>query len=333
MYQNWIKYNTKTASKSNQDCSPLLCYRFVSTALTAQIPNGNAIANLLGLLHTGKERDSETGFSYFGARYYDSDLMTGWLSMDPMADKYPGLSPYAYCGWNPVRLVDPDGRDWYIAEGQNIPTYDKNITADNCPEGASYIGKTAHWFGQLGNDMQYYYHGNTDGSITQQNMTITINGGTPWLNSAESQLGVTEIPGSRHNPTIIGYHATTTLSSKSDETPWCSSFANWNMVQCGILGTNSARALSWKDWGREINEPTYGCIGIIDWGKGKGHVGFIIGQNGNNYVMLGGNQKDAVRYSEFKKSLFTSFRYPNNYSTIGGGLPRCKATSINPSTR
>ena len=54
---------------------------------------------------TGKERDSETGFSYFGARYYDSDLMTGWLSVDPMADKYPGLSPYAYCGWNPIRLI------------------------------------------------------------------------------------------------------------------------------------------------------------------------------------------------------------------------------------
>ena len=67
MHQNYIKYNTKTASKSTQDCSPLLCYRFVSTALTAQIPNGNAIANLLGSLHTGKERDSETGFSYFGA--------------------------------------------------------------------------------------------------------------------------------------------------------------------------------------------------------------------------------------------------------------------------
>ena len=59
---------------------------------------------------TGKERDSETGFSYFGARYYDSDLMTGWLSVDPLADKYPNLSPYAYCAWNPIRLVDPDGR-------------------------------------------------------------------------------------------------------------------------------------------------------------------------------------------------------------------------------
>ena len=72
---------------------------------------------------TGKERDSETGFSYFGARYYDSDLMTGWLSVDPMADKYPGLSPYAYCAWNPVRLVDPDGRmigDYYDKNGNYL---------------------------------------------------------------------------------------------------------------------------------------------------------------------------------------------------------------------
>ena len=59
----------------------------------------------------GKERDSETGFSYFGARYYDSDILTSWLSVDPMADKYPNLSPYAYCAWNPVRLVDPDGEE------------------------------------------------------------------------------------------------------------------------------------------------------------------------------------------------------------------------------
>ena len=41
----------------------------------------------------------------------DHELMTGWLSVDPMADKYPNISPYAYCAWNPVKLVDPDGRD------------------------------------------------------------------------------------------------------------------------------------------------------------------------------------------------------------------------------
>ena len=62
---------------------------------------------------TGKERDEETGFSYFGARYMDHELMTMWLSVDPMADKYPSMSPYHYCHWNPIVMVDYDGR-WDI---------------------------------------------------------------------------------------------------------------------------------------------------------------------------------------------------------------------------
>lgn len=60
---------------------------------------------------TGKEKDEETGYGYFGARYMDHELMTMWLSVDPMADKYPSISPYAYCAWNPVKLVDPDGQE------------------------------------------------------------------------------------------------------------------------------------------------------------------------------------------------------------------------------
>ena len=60
---------------------------------------------------TGKEKDEETGYGYFGARYMDHELMTMWLSVDPMADKYPSISPYAYCAWNPVKLVDPDGME------------------------------------------------------------------------------------------------------------------------------------------------------------------------------------------------------------------------------
>ena len=72
---------------------------------------------------TGKERDEETGYGYFGARYMDHELMTGWLSVDPMADKYPSISPYAYCGWNPIRLIDPDGRefgDYYDTQGKYL---------------------------------------------------------------------------------------------------------------------------------------------------------------------------------------------------------------------
>ncbi|MBO7586776.1 MAG: RHS repeat-associated core domain-containing protein [Bacteroidales bacterium] len=57
---------------------------------------------------SAKEKDSETGLSYFGARYYSSELSI-WLSVDPMASKYPSLSPYVYCADNPVKLVDPNG--------------------------------------------------------------------------------------------------------------------------------------------------------------------------------------------------------------------------------
>ena len=59
----------------------------------------------------GKEKDYESGFHYYGARYYWSELLTGWLSVDPMSDKYPSMSPYNYCAWNPIILVDPDGRE------------------------------------------------------------------------------------------------------------------------------------------------------------------------------------------------------------------------------
>ena len=48
---------------------------------------------------------------------YDAGLSV-WLSVDPMSDNYPSMSAYNYCAWNPVMLVDPDGRE---VEEANIP--------------------------------------------------------------------------------------------------------------------------------------------------------------------------------------------------------------------
>ena len=67
----------------------------------------------------------ETGYYAFGARYYDCDLLGIFLSVDPMADKYPSISPYAYCAWNPMKLVDPDGREIIIKDGKNCYYYVK----------------------------------------------------------------------------------------------------------------------------------------------------------------------------------------------------------------
>jgi len=60
---------------------------------------------------TGKERDVETGWDSFGARGYDARIGK-WLGVDPMAEKYPDSSPYNYCSGNPLRYVDPTGRNW-----------------------------------------------------------------------------------------------------------------------------------------------------------------------------------------------------------------------------
>ena len=64
---------------------------------------------------SAKEKDTETGFSYFGSRYYSSDLSI-WLSVDPQASKYPHQSNYVYCSNNPIKVIDPNGEDeWDLA--------------------------------------------------------------------------------------------------------------------------------------------------------------------------------------------------------------------------
>jgi RHS repeat-associated protein len=57
---------------------------------------------------SGKEKDEETGYNYFGARYYDSELSV-WLSVDPMSAGYPYQTPYCYVGNRPVIVIDPNG--------------------------------------------------------------------------------------------------------------------------------------------------------------------------------------------------------------------------------
>ena len=74
----------------------------------------------------GKEKDYESGFHYYGARYYWSEGLAGWLSVDPMADKFPSISPYAYCVWNPVKLVDPDGMDTIFSFACETPNKKQN---------------------------------------------------------------------------------------------------------------------------------------------------------------------------------------------------------------
>ena len=67
--------------------------------------------------YTGKERDKESLYDYFGARYYDARIGR-WGTIDPMMEKHYDFSPYNYVLDNPLILIDPDGKD-VILKGEN----------------------------------------------------------------------------------------------------------------------------------------------------------------------------------------------------------------------
>ena len=119
------------------------------------LPFGEDLVNqqltVTGALFTfsAKEKDAETGYSYFGARYYNSDLSI-WLSVDPMADKYPSLSPYVYCANNPVKLVDPNGEDIWIV-GDDGVRYKYNNGNFYTKEGNKYTPESGSFLSKAGN--------------------------------------------------------------------------------------------------------------------------------------------------------------------------------------
>jgi RHS repeat-associated protein len=57
---------------------------------------------------TGKELSDETSLYDFSARFMHARFGR-FTTIDPLAEKYPSVSPYAYCNGNPVNFVDPDG--------------------------------------------------------------------------------------------------------------------------------------------------------------------------------------------------------------------------------
>ena len=131
---------------------PFRCNTFVFSP-SNQMQNRTENSMSMRMNFTGKELDEETGYGYFGARYYDPTLLTGWTAVDPMADKYPSLSPYNYCTWNPVKLFDPDGREIYYTEGGDTYVYKKgqdgNYGFFNKQTGEAYSGNNSQYVSDL----------------------------------------------------------------------------------------------------------------------------------------------------------------------------------------
>ena len=130
--------------------------------------------------YNGKELDRMHGLNWYdyGARHFDAAIAS-WPTMDPLAEKYYNLSPYNYCGNNPVNAIDPNGCDWISAKygDELFVYYDSRIKSqddiikhyydgeDRDFYDIQYVGTTGTVYQNTDNGPLTYYTLNSDGSF------------------------------------------------------------------------------------------------------------------------------------------------------------------------
>ncbi len=111
-----------------------------------------------------------------------------WLSVDPLASKYPWLSPYVYCANNPVKLIDPDGKSY----GNFYDMQGKFLYTDGIDDGKIYEVSTMPGFTSdvAGNGVPVV---NYVAQVADVKMSYTGSANTDRPAMAEGKLDIIEV--------------------------------------------------------------------------------------------------------------------------------------------
>lgn len=121
---------------------------------------------------------------------------------------------------------------------------------------------------------------------------------------AQRFVGVKETPGATSTPVILAMLQLDGDWPKDDAVPWCSAFANWIAWLLRLPRSKSLAARSWLNVGRPVtleNAQPDNDVVVLER-DGGGHVGFFAGLEGDQVLILGGNQKDSVCVEGFPRA-------------------------------
>jgi RHS repeat-associated protein len=269
---------------------------------------------------SAKERDLETGYSYFGARYYDADISI-WLSVDPMADKYPSVSSYMYVLGNPIIYFDPDGR-WVPDVDANNNVVIKMENGDNRRSLRKFMGD-----GYSRKQIKQLWR-SRDVISGQINLTQELGGVFQEMTTAMNEAKA------RNNPTNSDYDKGT-LSRKnrsSNYNCWgaCIALNEGKKLQgngagtgIGIIDPNEFDAKLKTDYTPgSINDATVGStvLRFADRNNNSTHGAIYMGtdRNGNHYVF---SKNGWVVRPEIHKVNYFLHAVGVDYGTIRGINP------------
>jgi uncharacterized protein (TIGR02594 family) len=139
--------------------------------------------------------------------------------------------------------------------------------------------------------------------------------------AAWAELGAREVPGPAANARIAAFYREVGHPRiTGDETPWCAAFLGACLERAGIASTRSLLARSYLRWGSGIATPRLGAIAVFTRGEdpGAGHVGFWLGEGGEEIMLLGGNQADMVSVAPIARARLLGYRW-FEAADAGGG--------------
>ena len=151
----------------------------------------------------------------------------------------------------------------------------------------------------------------------------------PWIAETAKVLGLHEI---RDKARLAAWLKSDgkTLGSP-DKLPWCGDLVDTAIARAlpkeprpGVLGENPYYALNWGQLGTAC-PPCYGAV-VTFKRPGGGHVGFLVGEDAEFFLVRGGNQGNTVSDTWIAKRRAQAVRWPRTYPNPRVPLPKLNRT-------